>query len=333
MRILVTGSAGFIGSHLVDELILQGHQVYGCDNFVGGFKRNINPLCKHYTVELCDKYNVDLLFGLIEPDVVFHLACYPYEGLSQFSPVEVADSVLMASLNVFKNCVNHNVKRVVHFSSMARYGRRNLSPFSEDMPRDPCDVYGAAKVASEVSLEAISETTGLDYNILVPHNISGSRMRLDDAYRGVLGIWVNRLMNNKPFHIYGDGEQMRAFSHVSDIIKPCIRAGLDNAVSKQIINLGAEKARTLNEVAQILLEVFGSNLEPIYVPDRPCEAKYAYCTVDKSKKLLKFKDTKFLEDIFFDIINDAKRLGKQIFRYKELEITKGCPEIWLNKEI
>jgi len=333
MKILVTGSAGFIGSHLVDELILQGHQVYGCDNFVGGFKRNINQQCKHFNVELVNKGEVDLLFDLIKPEIVFHLACYPYEGLSQFSPVEVADSVLMASLNVFKNCVNHDIKRVVHFSSMARYGRRNNPPFSEDMPRDPCDVYGAAKVASEVSLEAISEATGLDYNILVPHNVSGSRMRLDDAYRGVLGIWVNCLMNNKPFYIYGDGEQMRAFSHVSDIIKPCVRAGTDNNVSKQIINLGSEKARTLNEVAQILLKVFGSNLQPIHAPDRPCEAKYAYCTVDKSKVLLWFRDTKSLEDIFVDIINDANKLGKQIFRYKDLEITKGCPRVWLNKEI
>ncbi len=333
MRILVTGSAGFIGSHLVDELILQGHQVFGCDNFVGGFERNINPRCKHYTIELCNRYEVDFLFGVVRPEIVFHLACYPYEGLSQFSPVEVGESVLMASLNVFKNCVNHDVKRVVHFSSMARYGRRNIPPFSEDMPRDPCDVYGAAKVASEVSLEAISEATGLDYNILVPHNISGSRMRLDDAYRGVLGIWVNRLMNNKPFHIYGDGEQMRAFSHISDIILPCVLAGLEPSISKEVINLGSERAITLNEVAQVLLRVFGSNLQPIYAQDRPCEAKYAYCTIDKSKRLLGFMDTKSLEDIFIDIIKDAKLLGKQEFRYKYLEITKGCPEVWLNKEI
>jgi UDP-glucose 4-epimerase len=333
MRILVTGSAGFIGSHLVDELIHIGHEVFGCDNFVGGFERNINPLCQHAAVELCNKISVEHLFEVVKPEVVFHLACYPYEGLSQFSPVEVGESVLMASLNVFKNCVNNNVKRVVHFSSMARYGRRNKPPFSEDMPRDPCDVYGAAKVASEVSLEAISEATGLDYNILVPHNISGSRMRLDDAMRGVLGIWVNCLANDRPFHIYGDGEQMRAFSHVSDIILPCVLAGLEPSVSKQIINLGAEKALTLNEVAQVLLNTFGSKLQPIYAPDRPCESKYAYCTVGKSKRLLGFMDTKSLEDIFIDIIKDAKKFGKQEFRYKDLEITKGCPEVWLNRKI
>jgi len=333
MKVLVSGAAGFIGSYLCEELIAQGHEVYGCDNFVGGYDRNLALFGSYAKTELCDTEEVNQLFDIVKPEVVYHLACYPYEGLSQFSPVKVADSVLMASLNVFKNCVNHDVKRVVHFSSMARYGRRNIPPFSEDMPRDACDVYGAAKVAAEVSLEAISEATGLDYNILVPHNISGARMRLDDAYRGVLGIWVNCLMNNKPFFIYGDGKQTRAFSHVLDIVEPCVLAGFDSKVSKQIINIGAEKSLELNEVAGILLEEFGTKIKPIHAPDRPCEAKHAYCTVDKSVKLLGYRDVRSIRIILRDIIEYARLIGKQKFRYEELEITKNAPKVWLNREM
>jgi UDP-glucose 4-epimerase len=336
MRVLVTGCAGFIGSHIADRLLDLGHEVFGADNLMGGVMENVpRDMVKAENFTVCELSNdlaVQRMIKRMKPEVIHHLACYPYEGLSQFSPVKVADSVYMASLSIFKAAVNNNVKRVVYYSSMARYGKGN-PPYNEIDPRNAVDVYGAAKVAAEIALEAISEATGLEYNILVPHNVCGRRMKLDDAYRGVLSIWVNTLMNGRPFHIFGDGEQKRAFSHVDDVVDPCIKAGFDEKVKREIINIGAEKAVTLNEAADILLREFGSDLKPIYEKDRPCEVKYAYCTVEKSKELLGFQDKKTLVDIFRSIIAYAKKKGPQNFHYEELEITKGAPSVWLERRM
>ena len=335
-KVLVTGVGGFIASHLAERLMAQGHQVLGIDNLISGSLENVpkemQSLGKFHQIELCNAIHVEKLVRKFKPDVIQHLACYPYEGLSQFSPVKVADSVLMASLNIFKSAVNNDVKRVVYYSSMARYGKGPV-PCSEDTPRAPVDVYGAAKVAAEISLEAISEATGLEYNILVPHNVSGARMRLDDAYRGVLAIWVNTLMNGRAFHIFGDGEQRRAFSHVEDVLQPCIEAGFSSEVKNEVINIGALEAVTMNEAAKVLLKEFGSKLKPIYEPDRPCEVKDAFCTVEKSIELLGFKDEKTLVDIIKDIIEYAKLKGPQEFKYEDLEITKGAPKVWLEKRM
>jgi len=337
MRVLVTGIAGFMGSYIADKCVERTDEVWGCDNFEGGFMRNIpqDVVEKgHFLeMELTDSKAVDEFIDKVKPDVIHHLACYPYEGLSQFCPVSVADSVYKASLNVFRAAVNSNVGKVVYYSSMARYGR-GLPPFREEMPRAAVDVYGAAKVATEVSLEAIAEATGLRYTIIVPHNVSGPRMRLDDPFRGVLGIWVNCLMKGKPFYIYGDGSSMRAFSHVNDILDPCIRAGIDKAVDGEIINIGSATPITLRDAADAIIKEFGGGQKPVHVADRPCEVQKAYCNVEKSKKILGFKDEKSFEDICKDLIKYAREMGVQEFDYsKEFEIMKGLPEVWRHKSI
>ena len=335
MRILVTGGAGFIGSWIAHALMVRGNDVHVVDDLSGGSKNNVSPRCKFKQLDLTKAKKVEAYFRTVKPDIVHHLACWPYEGLSQFLPLQVSQSVYTASLNVFASAVRNNVKRVINWSSMARFGHGNGKlPFDESLLRQPVDIYGASKVAAEVALEALSEACGLEYVTLVPHNISGPRMRLDDPYRGVLGIWINCLMRNKPFIIYGDGSHIRAFSHIEDIIEPVITATFSDKVKNEVINLGSAKIHTLNETAEILLEEFGSDLKPVHMPDRPCEVADAYCSTKKSEELLGFKDKRTLRDIFRDTIVYAKNVGPQKPRYlQKLEIEKGAPETWLKKLI
>ena len=339
MKILISGSAGLIGSHLYNYLSsLDGHDVYGMDDFSGGLRR-IGTMQKKFF--FCDiQRDFPRLQSIMEFekfDIIYHLACHPYEGLSQFCPMDVSDSTSRATIFLLKESVNKGVKRFVFASSMARYGTGKLGgppPFSEDYPRDPVDVYGAAKCAAEVSLEAIGKTSGLEYNICVPHNVCGGNSNFADPYRNVLAIWVSRIFRKRPPFIYSNGEQKRAFSHVSDII-PCIaKLGLDQNIKSEIVNLGAETAYTLNEACEIVLEEMKSNLKPVHTAPRPREVKIAYCTVQKSKELLGFKETKGLREIIRDLKLDIARFGLSSPRYKnKLEITKNCPEVWLKKMI
>ena len=220
-------------------------------------------------------------------------------------------------------------------NSMARYGHGNFQPpFSEEYPANPVDVYGVAKVAAENVLRVFSEAHGLKYVILVPHNIYGPRSNLADPYRNVLMIWINRLLRDKPFYIYGDGTAKRAPSYIEDIVEPCIRAGFDDKVVGEVINIGASKAYTLNEIAKIVLEEFPSDLQPIHLPGRICEVKEAYCTVEKSIKLLGYRDKTTLREGIRKTIEWAKEVGPKEPKYLEkVEIEKNLHPAWRERLI
>lgn len=342
MRILVTGSAGFMGSHLVDHLITTGgHFVTGVDDLSGGYMRNVNPKSKFVQLDLRDNTKTVALITKAQPELIYHLAADATEGRSQFTPVRSTERNLNASLNVLVGAVKAKTKRVVMTSSMSVYGAQK-PPFSEELPPKPVDIYGISKTAMEEATKVFANVYGLEYTIIRPHNVYGPKQNLADPYRNVVAIFINCLLNSKKFYIYGDGQQKRAFSFIDDVTPYIAKAGMLESTKGEIINIGPSKEYTINALAQEVLSHFvdylfniPDHLKPEYVPDRPMEVKHAYCTDDKAKKLLGFKNTTTLSEGIAKMVGWAKELGPQKFTYlEELELTsKDTPKTWEKKLI
>ena len=261
-KILVTGVAGFLGSHLAENLSKLGHKIVGVDNMTGGYRDNIPKNIKFYNFDCCDLNKMtEVMEGV---DVVYHCAATAHEGLSVFSPYEITKNNYLASVSVFSAAISHKVKRIIFCSSMARYGSQSV-PFYENMSPKPIDPYGISKVAAENVLSNLCELNNIEWVIAVPHNIIGPRQKYDDPFRNVVSIMINRMLQKKPPIIYGDGEQKRCFSYIDDCIS-CLIPMLDQKnLNKQIINIGPdEEFVSINYVSELCSNITGSNLKPIY---------------------------------------------------------------------
>ena len=333
MKILVTGVAGFLGSHLAEKLATLNHVVVGVDNMMGGYPDNVPKNIKFYNFDCC---NLKMMNKIMEGvDVVYHCAATAHEGLSVFSPYEIGKNNYLASSSVFSAAISKKVKRIIFCSSMARYGSQK-TPFNEDMRPMPVDPYGIAKVASEDLLKNLCELNNVEWVIAVPHNIIGPRQKYDDPFRNVVSIMLNRILQNQPPIIYGDGEQKRCFSYIDDCLS-CLLPMLDQKnLNKQIINIGPdEEYVTINNVSQICSNITGSNLSPIFKKDRPKEVKHATCSADKARKLLKYKTTTDLVTGIKKTYEYIKKRGAKPFNYYiDIEIVNELtPQTWTKKEI
>ena len=205
---MVTGVAGFLGSHLAEKLSGMNHKVVGVDNMLGGYKDNVPKNIDFFNFDCCDlKKMNEIMKGV---DVVYHCAATAHEGLSVFSPVEITKNNYLASVSVFTSAISNKVKRIIFCSSMARYGDQQ-TPFTEEMNPKPVDPYAISKVAAENVLMNLCELNNIEWVIAVPHNIIGPRQKYDDPFRNVVSIMINRMLQNKAPIIYGDGEQKRCF--------------------------------------------------------------------------------------------------------------------------
>ncbi len=329
--ILVTGGAGFMGSWLVDALLHRGHNVISVDNLLGGYERNVNKDCDFIKFDLRNRMKVNAVVRGV--DIIFHLAAYAAEGQSFFSPIAINDINITPMNNLLVAAVNNNVERFVFTSSMAVYGQQS-PPFMENLQRQPVDPYGVGKAYCETVLEIFSQTFDFDHVIIRPHNVYGPRQNVADAYRNVLGIWINRILRVKHPLIYGDGEQTRAFSYIEDVTPAIANAGFYKEAVNQIINVGSDEVVTINKACQTVLEVIGSNYKPIYTEERPGEVKYAYCTVEKSMRLLSYGTRFSLRQGIAKMVDWAKQIGPQEPTYTlPLEIHKKAPKIWLNQSM
>jgi len=333
-KILVTGVAGFLGSHLAERFIKLGHEVIGIDNMIGGYEDNIPNKIKFYNFDCCDLKNIDFIMKKV--DVVYHCAATAHEGLSVFSPIEITKNNYLASITIITSAINHNVKRIIYCSSMARYGQ-GKTPFHEEMEPKPIDPYGISKVAVEKVLTNLCNLNNIQWVIAVPHNIIGPRQMYDDPFRNVVSIMLNRMLLGKPAIIFGDGKQKRCFSYIDDCIY-CLENMLNNQdVNGQIINIGPdEEFVTINKVAEICQNISGSNLKPIYKKDRPQEVKEATCSANKARKLLNYKTTTDLYTGIKKTYEYIKKRGSKPFDYSKLNIeivNSLTPDVWINKEI
>lgn len=341
MKIIVTGAAGFIGSHLVDYLVHQNHQVTGVDNLSGGFRRNISPKIKFYRIDLRDKHKTVDLITKIKPQLIYHLAADASEGRSQFTPLLCTENNYTAYLNVLVGVVKAQASRILVASSMSVYGNQK-PPFSENTPPRPVDIYGIAKYAMEQATITFTKVYGFKYTIVRPHNVYGPRQNLADPYRNVVGIFINRMLQNKHFFIYGDSNQKRSFSYIDDVAPYIAKAGLNKNTINETINIGPQKAYTINQIANEVLSNFVKNinsipkhLQPAYLPKRPLEVNIATCTDSKARKLLGFTHTIPLKKGITLMVKWAKTIGPQKTKYlKQLELTSDkLPLTWKTKLI
>lgn len=329
-NILITGVAGFLGSHLADALLEKGHSVRGVDNFLGGSEENVPAGVEFKRLDARDFDAMkEFLRGV---EVVYHCAAAPHEGLSVFSPNLVTQHTFNSAVATSSAAVAAGVRRIVNCSSMARYGTGVTLPFTEDLVPRPVDPYGVAKYAAELTIEALGHAHGLEYVHAVPHNIIGSRQRYDDPFRNVAAIMVNLMLQGRQPIIYGDGEQRRSFSFIRDIVDSLMKMGFQDNVVGEVINIGPDdEFVTINELARTIADIMGFKpLEPQYVGDRPLEVKFAYCSAEKSRKLLNYQTTATLRQGLEEMIVFIREKGARPFRYHlpvEL-ITAKTPATW-----
>ena len=334
MKIFITGLAGFLGSNLGIRLANKGHEIYGNDNLIGGYKDNIDKRFRFFESDCCD---LEKMASIIpkETDVLFHCAATAYEGLSVFSPHFITKNIYDATVCTVTASIKQKVKKFIFCSSMARYGNQ-ISPFEEDMPPSPEDPYGFAKAASEDIIKNLCNTHGVDWTILVPHNIVGPRQKYDDPYRNVMSIFLNKMIQNEQIYIYGDGSQQRCFSYIDDCLDCMEKCITLKETSKQIINIGPdEEVVTIKELAELCANEVGHNKEPIFVAGRPQEVKFATCSSDKAKKLLGYRTNFTLKESIQKTYEYIKKKGAKKFKYHiNLEINNEMtPKTWKNKLI
>lgn len=328
MKVFITGVAGFLGSHLADAMLALGHKVKGIDNMVGGEYDNIPEGVSFRKIDCRDLETMRPFMA--GTDLLYHCAALAYEGLSVFSPSLVVDNVIGASTSVFSAAASNNVRRIVHCSSMARYGTQS-TPYCENFKCFPQDPYGIAKVAAEDILRNLCEVHNIEYVIAVPHNIIGPRQKYDDPFRNVASIMMNRMLQGKQPIIYGDGFQRRCFSYIDDCLSCLVRMGEYSEVCGEVINIGPDEMPiTIKKLARYIAEVLEFPLQPIYMPGRPQEVKHAICSSDKARKLLGYKTETCLYDGLVKMAEAMKLRGPREFKYHlPIEIERdNVPKTW-----
>ena len=330
-KILITGIAGLLGSRLADWIIKNTkHKVVGIDDLSGGFLENINREVQFYKFNLIDLEALKGVFEKEKIDIVYHFAAYAAEGLSPFIRKYNYENNLIASTNLITCSIQYDVSRFVFASSMSVYGNKYDPPFSEDLAQAPIDPYAVAKYAIEMDLEIAKQQHGLNYTIVRPHNFYGINQNIWDKYRNVLGIWMYQILNKKNPTIFGDGSQVRAFSYVDDSVIPFWNASQNEKCIGEIINLGGIKEYSIKDACNILINVTGLNVKPVYLEPRH-ETKYAWSTWDKSVKLLNFKHEVDLEEGIKKMWLWANNQpNRERFIWPKYELNKGIYEYWKN---
>jgi UDP-glucose 4-epimerase len=328
-KVLVTGAAGFVGSHVCDHLVTAGYEVIALDDLSGGFSDNVNPKAQFVKGSINDVELVDSLFNEHQFTYVFHLAAYAAEGLSHFIRRFNYSNNLIGSINLINAAVNTGtVKCFVFTSSIAVYGANQL-PMKEDNTPQPEDPYGIAKFAVEQDLKSAHEMFGLNSIIFRPHNVYGERQNIGDPYRNVVGIFMNQIMQGKKLTIFGDGMQTRAFSHIDDVA-PIIAKSIEIPEAyNEVFNIGADTPYTVKELATLVCEAFEVK-EQIDILEARNEVVHAYSSHEKVHQYFghMIKNITLQEGID-RMVKDAKEKGpRQGEKFKNIEVERNMPPAW-----
>lgn len=292
-KILVTGGAGFIGSHIVNRLLNEGYEVNVIDNMSTGYPEKISHLdSKDLKITKGDIRDSDLVGKTMKDvDAVFHEAALVSPVLSVEDPLLTNDINVAGTLNLLKAASDLNVKRFIYASSAAVYGDTSQPQNRESMTPNPLSPYGVSKLAAEHYVTVFSRLYGLETSCLRYFNVYGPRQRLDpeSAYSGVIVTFLSRLLEDKSLTIHGDGEQTRDFVYIEDIVQANMLALTSNNASGEIFNIGTGTQTTVNKLANTLKEITGKkNLENVHSKPRPGDIRYSYADIDKARRILNY---------------------------------------------
>ena len=290
MRSLVTGGAGFIGSHLVDKLLEMGHQVTVVDNesSICNQKFYWNDKAWNVKADISDAQVIEEVFscvneGMPKIDWVFHLAAYSRIQIALKNPVGCVRTNVLGTTTLLQNAREHGVKAFVNSSTSSSYGLKNEPPLREDMTPDCLNPYSVSKVAAENMCNMYSDLFDLNIVNLRYFNVYGDRQPLLGQYAPVVGLFLEQWKKGEAFTIVGDGEQRRDFTHVDDVVKANIAAAeRASDISGELINVGTGTNYSVNQIADMICNQYTKN----FIPPRPAEARVTLADISKAKKLL-----------------------------------------------
>lgn len=319
MAHLVTGAAGFIGSHLADALAAEGERVVGLDDLSGGFADNAGVQLLVGDILEAD---LDAIFSFYGITHVWHLAAYAAEGLSHWVREHNVRNNWQASTRLIKTAAEHDIQRFFFTSSMAVYGTQPV-PYTESQWPKPEDPYGIAKHAVEQDLKAAYDVFGLDYTIFRPHNVYGPRQNVGDPYRNVVGIFMRQALTGEPLTVFGDGTQTRAFSYITDIVDPMVEAWKRD--KSGTFNIGGEQPITVGELAEKVVGLFGGTIR--HTAERH-EVKHAWCDHAHARLHLGFDPQVDFDAGLEKMAEWVRRVGIRRTPTPSLEMTRDLPEFW-----
>ncbi|UXX81117.1 NAD-dependent epimerase/dehydratase family protein [Reichenbachiella carrageenanivorans] len=324
---LVTGGAGFIGSHVAEVLIAQSHKVIVLDDLSGGSLMNVPSKAVFVKGSITDPVLLAQVFDKYKIDYIYHLAAYAAEGLSHFIKRFNYQNNLIGSVNLINEAVKHEIKCFVFTSSIAVYGGQT-PPMTEEMNPQPEDPYGIAKFAVEQELKVSKEMFGLDYVIFRPHNVYGERQNISDKYRNVIGIFMNQLMKGESLSVFGDGGQTRAFSYVSDMALVIAAAVENKAMYGEVFNIGADDACSVKTLAELVMQVMGVHGKINHLEERN-EVQHAFASHGKLCEIVGAYQQTPLRDGLMKMAEWAKSSNHlPSKKFELLEISKKLPPFW-----
>jgi UDP-glucose 4-epimerase len=329
VRALVTGAAGFIGSHVADACLELDMEVVAVDDLSGGFRDNVPGGADWVEGDVRDAELVKSLWRDHGPfDHVYHLAAYAAEGLSHFIRAFNYRTNLEASANLINQAVLGDATRFVFTSSIAVYGAHQL-PMTEDLTPEPEDPYGVSKYAVEMDLAAAHRMFGLEYTIFRPHNVYGERQNISDRYRNVVGIFMNSVLRDEPMPVFGDGLQTRAFSHIDDVAPAIARSPLVDATVNEIYNIGADQPVSVLDLATVIADAFGVERRLEHLPARN-EVVHAFSDHTKVREALDLGEAIPLEEGIARMTAWVREHGSRdpVKFQGEIEVPRNLPPSW-----
>ena len=300
MKILITGGAGFIGSHLCDKYTKEGHTVLCLDNFMNGNLINIRHLLNHRNFKLLngDIRDFDLLEKIIrDVDVVFHLAAQIHVDRSIVEPKLTYEVNVLGTQNILEAARVYDIKKVIHTSTSEVYGSAQYIPMDENHPLDAPHPYGASKIAADRMCYAYIKTYGMNISIIRPFNTFGPKQK-DSGYGGVISIFVKRVLGGMPPIIYGDGSQTRDYTYIKDVVRAFDSILNYDKPLEEPINFGTGKEIKIVDLANEIIKLCGMDgeIKPVHVEARPGEVQRLVARISKAEELLGWKPEYTLKD-------------------------------------
>ncbi|MDQ0415872.1 UDP-glucose 4-epimerase [Croceifilum oryzae] len=284
MKVLVTGGAGFIGSHIVDQLISEGHEVVVLDNLITGHEEQIHPKATFYRIDITHP-EVQQIFEEVRPDAVIHQAAQTHVPTSIEKPIYDANVNIMGVINLLEAAKDTGVRKFVYASSAAVYGEPKYLPIDEHHPTHPISPYGVSKYTVEHYLDVYYRLFGVEYTALRYANVYGIRQD-PRGEGGVVSIFTDKVLSKQPLTVFGDGEHTRDYIYVEDVAKANVQA-LSKG-SGEIINIGTGVQTSLNELIEAFRIASGKDIVVTYGPERAGDIKDSYFNAKKATDTLEW---------------------------------------------